>query len=149
MPFRQDAFVAIGANMAESRVGVEAVFIAAAPGAQHHALCYRFPAIYASESRRDYPVVPLEEGAAALFAPVELLSVAGFENEAGLEVLRHVLEHRREHLLGVCKTLARIHLEGLLEESYECQIGSLAKPFMPLGWPVKRPFRQEAGEIFV
>ena len=44
-PFGQDALAAVGTEMAKKRIGVEAVAIAATPGAKEHALSYRLAAI--------------------------------------------------------------------------------------------------------
>lgn len=148
-PFGQDALAAVGTKMAKKRIGVEAAAIAAAPGAKEHALSYRLAAIDTPEDCGEDFLISLQECASAHFSPVELYSIAGFKDNAGLEILRHGFKHCRKHLVCVCKAAVRADGEGVLEEPYHYQIGAFAEAFVASRRPVEGPLGQDAGEVFV
>jgi len=148
-PLGQNTAVTARANVAERGIRVETVAVAAAPRTYQHALGNRLATINTLKNNGNHGRIAFYKCQATHFLPVELLSACRFQGRSELEPLGDRLEQGRAHLLSVRESLFGIDRKSLLEKSDERQAGFLAEALASLGRPMKRPSRQNSGQILV
>jgi hypothetical protein len=96
--------MAVRTNVAEAAGTIEAVAVAAAPGAQQHTLAYRLTAVGTSQKFGEDFVVPPDKSLTPHLAPVRFLAVARFCRKGFSDAPGCCLKQSSKHFFGVGKT---------------------------------------------
>lgn len=148
VPLRGDAAVAMVADMRQLRAVIEAVALAAAPGATLHGFGNGLAAIDTGKQCAQHLLVPLGKTGPAKLPPIK----GFFLCDSGLFVVQGLgqgLLHRRQHLFGVGKASFRVRVQRLFHKPHKPRRGPIPQFLQPPRRPVERPSRQRTGNELV
>ena len=140
--------MAFMADMVKLAPCIEAIFPTATPRACLHPLADRLVTFDTSEPDRKNPLVFFDERFPSDFSPIRLFHRC-LPGNFRFQAFGQGFSHRRKHSPCVFTPIVGIDQQCFFHELQKSGTGSFTKPFMAFIWPVERPTRQYAGDIFV